>query len=91
MSTGLGRIERAILSEIRGHEGIVGERHQRVTRAMVAAAIFNTGPFDRPTRAQLGSISRGFRSLIRKGLVEEIDWPNAVWTTEEGRKVLSDH
>ncbi len=90
MSKGLGRMERAILVEIHGYEDINGEMDQHITRAMIADAVFadrKWAALDRPTRAQFSSFNRGFRSLIHKGLVEEIDWPNAVWTTEEGRRV----
>ena len=90
MSRGLGRIERAILWEISSFEA-VGGVIQHITRAMVADAVFadrEWSSLERPTRAQLNSMNRGFRSLIRRGLVEEIDWPNAVRTTVLGQEAL---
>jgi hypothetical protein len=93
-------MERAILEAISGYEdrfngtrhypdGSTADVHLDVTRVMVADAIFRADLPGRPTRAQLGGMHRGFRSLIRKGfVVVEDDWPSAVYVTEEGWKVL---
>ena len=64
MSRGLGRIERAVLAEVR--EGHDPDRViPRLTTRALAARLF--GP--EPTQAQLVSFRRALRSLHRKGLV----------------------
>ena len=91
MSKGLGQMERAILDAIASYDDVGGEAAAHVTRDMVAAAVFYDtldGPGQRPARSQASSMNRGFRSLKRKGLIQEFAWPNTLFLTEAGRRAV---
>lgn len=75
MSKGLGKIERAVLAEFAWDPEL--DVHKR---DWAIEAVFRPGADDprfddwEPTRAQVSTVNRAIRSLIRKELLFEKDW-----------------
>lgn len=77
MARGLGRIERAILTAmVRDDDIELWQRDQLVQFAFDLTA--DERPNWRPTRAEQEAVNRAVRSLIRKGLICQIDFPRGL-------------